>query len=122
MSAGDVVFGLVVWVVGAFCLVCALVCALGWRNLSRVLPWSRGRVRAWTSVWIDRERIVAEGVADDAIVTERFFIMLNGRPVRMVVLQIEFGGGPPRWQAQDLASYAARYRIHGIRLRGSVRA
>lgn len=118
VSAGDVAFGVVVGLLGALCL----GSAFGWRNVSRVLPWSRGRVRAWTSVWVDRERIVAEGIADDAIVTERFVIMLNGRPVRMVVLHIEFGGGPPRWQAQDLASYAARYRVHGIRLRGSVRA
>lgn len=119
MRAGDVAFGVVVGLVGALCL----GSTFGWRNLWRVLPWSRGRVRAWTSVWVDKNRIVAEGIAgDDVIVTERFFIMLNGRPVRMVVLHIDFGNGAPRWQAQDLASYAARYRLHGIRLRGSVGA
>lgn len=119
MSAGDTLTGLAVGLVAAF----LIAAVFGWRPFPGGLPGRRWPVKAWTSVWVDGGRIVAEGIADEStIVTERFSIDLNGRPVRMIVLGIEFGGGAPRWQAQDVASYVARYRVQGIRARGAQRA
>lgn len=113
MSAGDVVLGVVI----GLAVAAVVVAAVRWPRRRR-----RGdRVRPWTSVWLDGQRIVAEGVAADAIVTERFVIMLNGRPVRMMLRHIDHGGGTPRWQAQDVRSYDAAARSH-VRVHGGAKA
>jgi len=115
VSAGDIAFA-ALWLVVPLAIGVVL-----WRlPLQRRLSGRRWPVKAWTSVWVDQDRIVAEGIADGfTLITERFSIDLNGRPVRMIVVQIDVTGNSSRWQAQDVASYLARCRVQGIGVRGA---
>lgn len=65
---------------------------------------------AFTSCWIEQDRIVAEGRLNPAVILfEHVLLSVNGSDVEMVVMEVDPTGG--RWAAQDLASLRAKQLV-----------
>jgi hypothetical protein len=79
-------------------------------------PQGRGRpapVMEFTGLWVDGDRIVAEGASTAATTQyERGTIVANGRVIEMMVVEIDFGGrSGPHWHAQDVKSLRAAHWV-----------